>query len=159
MTSNMWSRSENPSCVNEPLIATSFYSFAHVLGPSNSIIFLLIPAHTTSFLYVLTATGRSYIVVFKDSTAAHVIEKAENDILDLGGKIGQRYTTVLKGFSAWMPGHIYTALSTNPFIDYIEEDGEGKVECTEHLALSLHQSCQSNRTLVCISHCLQGLKN
>jgi len=73
-----------------------------------------------------TGTGRSYIVVFKDTTAAHVIEKAEKDILELGGKIGQRYNTVLKGFSAWMPGHIYTALSTNPFIDYIEEDGEGK---------------------------------
>ncbi|GJJ74310.1 hypothetical protein EMPS_06668 [Entomortierella parvispora] len=69
-------------------------------------------------------TGRSYIVVFKETTAAHIIEKAEKDIVELGGKIGQRYNTVLKGFSAWMPGHIYTALSTNPFIDYIEEDGE-----------------------------------
>ncbi|KAG0048046.1 hypothetical protein BGZ83_006953 [Gryganskiella cystojenkinii] len=69
-------------------------------------------------------TFKSYIVVFKDTAAAHVIEKAEKDILDLGGTIGQRYTTALKGFSAWMPGHLYMALSTNPFIDYIEEDGE-----------------------------------
>ncbi|KAF9939463.1 hypothetical protein BGZ67_009499 [Mortierella alpina] len=67
---------------------------------------------------------KSYIVVFKESTALEVIEKAVNDILGLGGKIGQRYTSALKGFSASIPAHIMSALSTNPYIDYIEEDGE-----------------------------------
>ncbi|KAF9571825.1 hypothetical protein EC968_010626 [Mortierella alpina] len=71
------------------------------------------------------STGfKSYIVVFKESTALEVIEKAVNDILGLGGKIGQRYTSALKGFSASIPAHIMSALSTNPAIDYIEEDGE-----------------------------------
>ncbi|KAF9421221.1 hypothetical protein BGZ94_008881 [Podila epigama] len=69
--------------------------------------------------------GKSYIVVFKDSAAADIIAKAEREILAFGGKIGQRYSTVLKGFSAWIPSPIVSAMSTNPFIDYIEEDGEG----------------------------------
>ncbi|KAF9922025.1 hypothetical protein FBU30_007910 [Linnemannia zychae] len=67
---------------------------------------------------------KSYIVVFKDSAALQVMESVEREILAFGGKIGQRYSEVLKGFSAWIPGPIVTALSTNPFIDYIEEDGE-----------------------------------
>lgn len=65
-------------------------------------------------------------MAFKDSAAADVILKAEKEILAFGGKIGHRYTAALRGFSAWIPGPIVTALSTNPFIDYIEEDGEGK---------------------------------
>ncbi|KAG0263320.1 hypothetical protein BG011_008949 [Mortierella polycephala] len=73
---------------------------------------------------VLPNTFKSYIVVFKDTAAAQVIEKAEKEILSFGGKIGQRYSAALKGFSALIPGPIVTALSTNPFIDYIEEDGE-----------------------------------
>ncbi|KAK3816582.1 MAG: hypothetical protein J3Q66DRAFT_440975 [Benniella sp.] len=67
---------------------------------------------------------KSYIVVFKESTAAHIIEKAEKDVLDLGGKIVQRYNTVFKGFAALIPTPIIQALSTNPDIDYIEEDSE-----------------------------------
>ncbi|KAG0369491.1 hypothetical protein BC939DRAFT_446325 [Gamsiella multidivaricata] len=67
---------------------------------------------------------KAYIVVFKQSAAAQVIEKAERDILDLGGKIGHRYSTVMKGFSAWIPTPVVKALATNPFIEYIEEDGE-----------------------------------
>ncbi|KAF9435212.1 hypothetical protein BGZ76_006708 [Entomortierella beljakovae] len=68
------------------------------------------------------STVKSYIVVFKENAATHIIEKVERDILDLGGKIGQRYSTALKGFSAWIPSPVVAALSTNPFIDYIEED-------------------------------------
>lgn len=65
-------------------------------------------------------------MVFKETTAAHIIEKAEKDVLGLGGKIVQRYTEVMKGFSALIPDHIMQALSTNPDIDYIEEDSPGK---------------------------------
>ncbi|KAF9975100.1 hypothetical protein BGZ73_001361 [Actinomortierella ambigua] len=67
---------------------------------------------------------KSYIVVFKESAAAHVIEAAIRDIESFGGKIGQRYSSALKGFAAKIPSGIISALSTNPFIDYIEEDGE-----------------------------------
>ncbi|KAF9984344.1 hypothetical protein BGZ65_000585 [Modicella reniformis] len=72
----------------------------------------------------LPVSVKSVIVVFKESTESHVIEKAEQDILDLGGKIGQRYNSALKGFSALIPYPIVEALSTNPFIDYIEDDNE-----------------------------------
>ncbi|KAF9537711.1 hypothetical protein EC957_007793 [Mortierella hygrophila] len=71
-----------------------------------------------------TQGTKSYIVVFKDTAAAHVMENVEKEILAFGGKIGLRYSAALKGFSAWIPGPIATALSTNPFIDYIEEDNE-----------------------------------
>ncbi|KAG0270837.1 hypothetical protein BGZ95_001448, partial [Linnemannia exigua] len=71
-----------------------------------------------------TQGTKSYIVVFKDTAVLQVMENVEKEILAFGGKIGQRYSAALKGFSAWIPGPIVTALSTNPFIDYIEEDSE-----------------------------------
>ncbi|KAK3841257.1 MAG: hypothetical protein J3R72DRAFT_445746 [Linnemannia gamsii] len=71
-----------------------------------------------------TQETKSYIVVFKDSAALQVMENVEKEILAFGGKIGLRYSAALKGFSAWIPGPIVTALSTNPFIDYIEEDSQ-----------------------------------
>ncbi|KAF9147101.1 hypothetical protein BG015_011301 [Linnemannia schmuckeri] len=71
-----------------------------------------------------TQETKSYIVVFKDTAMLQAMENVEKEILAFGGKIGQRYSAALKGFSAWIPGPIVTALSTNPFIDYIEEDGE-----------------------------------
>ncbi|KAF9323009.1 hypothetical protein BGZ91_003894 [Linnemannia elongata] len=71
-----------------------------------------------------TQETKSYIVVFKDTAVLQVMENVEKEILAFGGKIGQRYSAALKGFSAWIPGPIVTALSTNPFIDYIEEDSE-----------------------------------
>ncbi|KAF9111621.1 hypothetical protein BGX27_004673 [Mortierella sp. AM989] len=69
-------------------------------------------------------SAKSYIVVFKESAALQAIEKVEHEILNFGGKIGQRYTTVMKGFSAWIPAPVLVALSANPFIDYIEEDSD-----------------------------------
>ncbi|KAF9583205.1 hypothetical protein BGW38_010034 [Lunasporangiospora selenospora] len=72
-----------------------------------------------------SASLKSYIVVFKDSAAALAIERIEKDILGLGGKIGHRYDSVLKGFSAWLPTPVFKALSTNPLISYIELDGTG----------------------------------
>ena len=75
---------------------------------------------------IIAQGTKSYIVVFKDTAVLQAMENVEKEILAFGGKIGQRYSAALKGFSAWIPGPIVTALSTNPFIDYIEEDGEGK---------------------------------
>ncbi|KAG0312372.1 hypothetical protein BGZ97_011239 [Linnemannia gamsii] len=71
-----------------------------------------------------TQGTKSYIVVFKDTAALQVMENVEKEILAFGGKIGQRYSSALKGFSAWIPGPIVTALLANPFINYIEEDRE-----------------------------------
>ncbi|KAF9895645.1 hypothetical protein BX616_009165, partial [Lobosporangium transversale] len=66
---------------------------------------------------------KSYIVVFKSTVAAQSIEKIEREVSFLGGRIVHRYNTVLKGFSAYIPGSVVSALKTNPAIDYIEEDG------------------------------------
>ncbi|KAF9097692.1 hypothetical protein BGX29_007976 [Mortierella sp. GBA35] len=73
---------------------------------------------------IQTQKTKSYIVVFKDSAVLQVMDNVEKEILAFGGKIGQRYNAALKGFSAWIPGPVVAALSTNPFIDYIEEDSE-----------------------------------
>ncbi|KAF9168680.1 hypothetical protein DFQ26_002580 [Actinomortierella ambigua] len=71
---------------------------------------------------------KSYIVVFKDSAAAHEIESAIRFIESLGGKIGERYTDIYKGFTAKIPfaklSDALTALGKFNFIDYYEEDGE-----------------------------------
>ncbi|KAF9352382.1 hypothetical protein BGX26_009786 [Mortierella sp. AD094] len=85
---------------------------------------LLASAVAVSAAAIPQEQNHSYIVVFKSTAAAQAMEKVEHDILDFGGKIGQRYTTVLKGFSAWIPAQVVEALSANPFIAYIEEDSE-----------------------------------
>ncbi|KAF9111619.1 hypothetical protein BGX27_004671 [Mortierella sp. AM989] len=73
---------------------------------------------------VLAVPTKSYIVVFKESAAPHAIQNVERDILAFGGKIGRRYTTLIKGFSALIPTQVVAAISNNPIIDYIEEDSE-----------------------------------
>ncbi|KAF9111620.1 hypothetical protein BGX27_004672 [Mortierella sp. AM989] len=73
---------------------------------------------------VLAAPAKSYVVVFKESAASQAILNVERDIVAFGGKIGWRYTTLIKGFSAWIPAQVVIALSNNPAIDYIEEDSE-----------------------------------
>ncbi|KAF9111618.1 hypothetical protein BGX27_004670 [Mortierella sp. AM989] len=73
---------------------------------------------------VLALPAKSYIVVFKESAVPLAIEKVERDILAFGGKVGRRYTTLIKGFSALIPAQAVTALSNNPIIDYIEEDSD-----------------------------------
>ncbi|KAF8986037.1 hypothetical protein BGZ46_010454 [Entomortierella lignicola] len=71
-----------------------------------------------------TANVKSYIVVFKDSAAHKVIEDVVQNVLKLGGEVIHRYDSVLKGFSARIPASLVDTLSQNPFISYIEEDGE-----------------------------------
>ncbi|KAF9347426.1 hypothetical protein BGX26_001080 [Mortierella sp. AD094] len=85
---------------------------------------LLVSAVAVSGAAIPQEQNQSYIVVFKSTTATQVIEQVEKDIVGLGGKIGQHYNTVLKGFSAWIPSQIVGVLSTNPFIAYIEEDSK-----------------------------------
>ncbi|KAF9980483.1 hypothetical protein BGZ65_005049 [Modicella reniformis] len=65
---------------------------------------------------------KAYIIVLKQTVAALEIEKAELEILKVGGTVERRYTSVLKGFSAWLSTRAYKSLSANPLVAYIEED-------------------------------------
>ncbi|KAF9349065.1 hypothetical protein BGX34_002087, partial [Mortierella sp. NVP85] len=70
------------------------------------------------------ASVRSYIIVLKDTVVAQDIAKAEQEIVKVGGTIKYRYTTALKGFSAWLSTRAAHALQSNPLVSYIEEDKE-----------------------------------
>ncbi|KAI0645521.1 protease propeptide/inhibitor [Trametes meyenii] len=65
-----------------------------------------------------------YIVVFKDHVPQSEIDKYANEVNSNGGAVGQRYNTVLKGFSATIPESYLTQLQSfqGDIIDYIEPD-------------------------------------
>ncbi|KAG0258896.1 hypothetical protein BGZ95_004849, partial [Linnemannia exigua] len=63
------------------------------------------------------------IVIFKEGTCQEDITKAENDIIDQGGNITNRYNTALLGFAASIPESSIQALNIHPSVDYIEPDG------------------------------------
>ncbi|KAI8822579.1 protease propeptide/inhibitor [Fimicolochytrium jonesii] len=65
-----------------------------------------------------------YIVVFKEGTAQNVIDQAAKDVEAQGGKIGHRYDTTMKGFSATVPDNVITTFKAHEKVDYIEADGE-----------------------------------
>ncbi|KAI8913835.1 hypothetical protein PhCBS80983_g04375 [Powellomyces hirtus] len=72
----------------------------------------------------MSAKTGSYIVVFKPDTPDHVIEKAAKDVEASGGKIGHRYDSTMKGFSATVPDQVITTFQAHENLDYIEADGE-----------------------------------
>jgi len=64
-----------------------------------------------------------YIVVFKDHVTPDEINKYAEEVQEQGGKIGHRYNSVLKGFSATIPDSYFAQLQQSDVIDYIEPDG------------------------------------
>lgn len=66
-----------------------------------------------------------YIVVFKDDVpASEVTSRAASLVLAHGGFTRHVYKRALKGFSATLRENEAIALSQNPSVDYVEEDGE-----------------------------------
>ncbi|TPX71223.1 hypothetical protein SpCBS45565_g01258 [Spizellomyces sp. 'palustris'] len=87
-----------------------------------------------------------YIVVFKSDTPQEVVDKAAKDVeasgeqtdgsinirllpelnilMSLGGTVGHRYDSVMKGFSATLPDNVLTTFESHDKVDYIEADGE-----------------------------------
>ncbi|KAI0332338.1 protease propeptide/inhibitor [Cubamyces sp. BRFM 1775] len=65
-----------------------------------------------------------YIVVFKDHVSQSEIDKYVNEVKANGGNVGQRYDSVLKGFSAQIPESYLQRLQSfqGSVIDYIEPD-------------------------------------
>ncbi|KAI0630165.1 protease propeptide/inhibitor [Trametes polyzona] len=65
-----------------------------------------------------------YIVVFKDHVPQSEVDKYASEVNANGGKVDQRYDSVLKGFSATIPESFLLQLQSlqSDTIDYIEPD-------------------------------------
>jgi subtilisin family serine protease len=73
-----------------------------------------------------------YIVVLKDDVpAADVASRAGGLSRAHGGLTGHVYTHALKGFSVRMPEPAAQALSRNPHVEYVEEDGLASATVTQ----------------------------
>lgn len=73
-----------------------------------------------------------YIVVLKDDTDSSSVELITDELVrNHGGKRKFTYRSALKGFSARMPESAAKALSNDPRVDYVIEDGEASVATTQ----------------------------
>ncbi|KAH9839391.1 uncharacterized protein C8Q71DRAFT_749242 [Rhodofomes roseus] len=65
-----------------------------------------------------------YIVVFKDHVSDADVEKYAADVGANGGEVGNRFGSLLKGFSATIPTSYLNQLQSlqGGIIDYIEPD-------------------------------------
>jgi subtilisin family serine protease len=73
-----------------------------------------------------------YVVVLKDDLDASNVESVTDDLVRAHG--GQRkfiYKNALKGFSIRLPETAAQALSNDPRVDYVIEDGEASVSATQ----------------------------
>ena len=79
--------------------------------------------------------ANSYIVVLQASVASEVLESVVYDLaLKHGGTRGFIYRHALKGFSIRMPRAAAMALSQDPRVEYVEEDGLGSAITTQTAA-------------------------
>ena len=73
-----------------------------------------------------------YIVVLKPDTPGEEVEAVTNDLLAKhGGTTGYIYTHAIKGFSIQMPEAAAMALSRDPRVEYVEEDGQFTLATTQ----------------------------
>src|SRR5437764_9571719 len=73
-----------------------------------------------------------YIVVLKRETPGQNVEAVANELLAKhGGNADHIYTHAIKGFSMQTSETAAMALSHNPMVEYVEEDGQATVNKTE----------------------------
>jgi subtilisin family serine protease len=90
----------------------------------------------------------SYIVVLKDVVHVEPGEAAERLTRMHGGKVGYVYDTALRGFSITIPAQAARGLANDPWVDYVVEDGEVRIEATQSNApWGLDRIDQRNRPL------------
>jgi Peptidase inhibitor I9 len=78
------------------------------------------------------AIHNQYVVVLKDDVAReHVQSLASQLALAHGGVTRFVYQHALKGFSIQLPEAAAIALSKNPQVDYVEEDGQVSINTTQ----------------------------
>lgn len=73
-----------------------------------------------------------YVVVLKNDLAATDVAAVADDLARLhGGTTGHIYQHALKGFSITLPEAAAVALSHDPRVDFVEEDGEMKLDVAQ----------------------------
>ena len=75
-------------------------------------------------LVTAASAMESYIVMFKKATPTASQQALIEGVEAAGGKITQRYETVLSGFAATMPAKHAEMLQEDPGIEAVEHDGE-----------------------------------
>ena len=71
-----------------------------------------------------------YVVVLKDAAASGVESVADELVRAHGGQRKFIYKNALKGFSVRLPESAAQALSNDPRVEYVEEDGEVSISTT-----------------------------
>lgn len=80
------------------------------------------------FLRVNRAIPNQYNVALKDDVERSKVRSVANDLARAhGGRIKYVYEQALKGFAVEMPEPAALALSNNPQVKYVEEDGEATI--------------------------------
>ena len=109
-----------------PLIAWQRSSAAQGNGTPPS------PAQADKFRRAAKPVRDRYIVVLKRETKSEEVESTKNELLAKhGGNADHIYTHAIKGFSVQMPEAAAIALSRNPKVEYVEEDGTATATTTE----------------------------
>ena len=91
------------------------------------------PPHASGkFRRVQDRIPGQYVVVFKDDVPAQDVPALAAELgRTHGGRTGHVYTHALKGFSVELPEAAARALSKNPRVEYVAEDGEVSVNATQ----------------------------
>jgi subtilisin family serine protease len=79
------------------------------------------------------AIANSYIVRFKDDLTGEQVNAQAKEMAQLhGGNIKQVYEHSIKGFAVELPEAAALALSHNPRVEYVEEDGVASINETQY---------------------------
>ncbi|KAJ3022366.1 UNVERIFIED_CONTAM: hypothetical protein HDU68_009182 [Siphonaria sp. JEL0065] len=71
-------------------------------------------------------TFKQYIVVFKDATVQTQMDQVANKIKEWGGKVLHEFS-IINAISAEIPAALAHGLTAFAQVDYVEEDGEVKI--------------------------------
>jgi subtilisin family serine protease len=133
-----FNQGENMKKVLALLIAIAFFAMATAPWGSNAQdkgIGRAEQLNTKKFRKVKKPILDQYIVVLKDDVpATEVSSRAASLVLARGGFVRHIYKSALKGFAATMSEKEVIALSQDPTVDYVEEDGQ----------MSISQTTQNN---------------
>ncbi|MBA3538646.1 MAG: protease inhibitor I9 family protein, partial [Deltaproteobacteria bacterium] len=87
-------------------------------------------APPAKFMRQVAALPGRYIVVLK--TPVHELDTSITTLASRhGAAVHQRYSTALRGFAATMPEADALALSKDPAVDHVEEDGIARADGTQ----------------------------
>lgn len=87
---------------------------------------------TGKFRRVENPIPNQYIVVLDDDLPGSVVASRAGEMTgSIGGSVGHIYRYALKGFSARMSEAAAIALSLDPRVEFVEEDGRGTVTTTQ----------------------------